>query len=130
MTIGIVAVMQGNVFSAVITGIIWLGFGFSSTLMWLKSLPKLPERLTLFRNLPVQLEYLVSSLGITSLAGSFISLCCTRSNKNVHNCSCFCLLLIVYFFFRKYRKAWQLAAGQLKNTLLKRSSLETDGRSW
>ena len=28
MTIGIVAVMQGNVFSAVITGIIWLGFGF------------------------------------------------------------------------------------------------------
>jgi PTS system galactitol-specific IIC component len=111
MMIGITCVVGGNVFAGIITGVIWIGIGF-------------------FMNsavAPVFTEAAISVGAVDADSGSMVTSLIVGNNPIAWLCykafmlpgalryvgivACFVVYLVIYFLFRKNKKAWQLAAG-------------------
>ncbi|MGI6144430.1 MAG: PTS sugar transporter subunit IIC [Clostridia bacterium] len=124
MTIGIVAVMQGNVFSAVITGIIWLGFGFLVN----------SDVAQIFTEAARAVNAIPESAGAAGVSCLLVghnffgwlvykAFAAPEAIRMFTIAAAFACYFIVYFFFRKYRKAWQLAAGATEEYFAEKEAL-------
>jgi len=124
MTIGIVAVMQGNVFGAVVAGTLWLGFGFlvNSDVAQIfteaaKSVNAIPES--------------AGSAGVTCLLVGhnffgwlvYKAFAAAESIRMFTISAAFASYFVVYYFFRRNRKAWQMAAGATEDYFEEKEAL-------
>ncbi|HHW44810.1 MAG TPA: PTS sugar transporter subunit IIC [Desulfotomaculum sp.] len=112
MVIGIVTVMEGNVFSSVITGALWLGLGF---LLNSEVAPIFTEAAKNVNAIPASAgSAMVSSLlvGHNPFGWLIYKAFAAPASMRVFTVGAvIAVYLVAYYFFRKNRKAWQLAAG-------------------
>lgn len=112
MVIGIVTVMQGNVFGSVITGALWLGLGF------ILNSDVAPIFTEAAKNVNAIPDSAAGAMVTCLLVGHnpfgwliYKAFAAPASARIFTIGAAVAIYLVVYFFFQKNRKAWQMAAG-------------------
>ena len=122
--IGIVTVMQGNVFGAVIAGALWIGLGFMCN----------SEILEVFTTAAMNVNAIPESAGsamVTSfLVGNniigWLAYKAFTASETIRIFTigiAFAIYFVTYYFFQRNRKAWQMAAGASEEYFAQKEAL-------
>jgi PTS system galactitol-specific IIC component len=124
MVIGIVTVMQGNVFGAVIAGALWLGLGFlvNSDVAAIfteaaKNVNAIPESAG---------QAMVTCLLVGHNIFGWLVYKAFAAPEGIRIFTiglAFACYLVVYVLFQKYRKPWQMAAGATEEYFAEKEAL-------
>jgi PTS system galactitol-specific IIC component len=110
--IGIVTVMQGNVFGSLITGALWIGLGFMANSDIAVVFTEAAKNVNAIPESAGQALVTCFLVGNNILGWLVYKAFAASEGIRVFTIGlAFACYLVVYFFFQKYRKAWQLAAG-------------------
>ena len=123
--IGIVAIMQGNIFSSVIATSVYLGFfGFLVN----------SDVAAIFTEAAINVSAIPASAG-SALVTSFVignnpvawlvykAFVAPEGIRVLTIAAAFACYFILYFFFQKNRKAWQIAAGATEEYFMEKEAI-------